>query len=212
MKLLEIVKTGIMDYEKSLGLQYELHEKRVCDKITDTLVITEHPHVFTMGRRASDSDFKIPKNEIGKTGIKIKNIKRGGEITYHGPGQLVFYIICRIENRGIKEFVHKLEEVSIKFLSDNYNIKAVRHEKHRGAWIGRKKIAAIGLEIKKNVTMHGFSININTDLKYYDLIVPCGITDMGVTSLKEITGHKADMDKTAGLIKDSFCKVFGYKL
>jgi lipoyl(octanoyl) transferase len=210
IKPVDIIKTGMIGYDESLKLQFMLHEKRALDKINDTVIIAEHPHVYTMGRRAPDSHFKIPKDKIISMGIEIKEIQRGGEITYHGPGQIVFYIISKIVNRRVKEFVHKIEETSIRFLSDNYNIKAERHPEHRGVWIGDRKITAVGLQIKNNITLHGFAVNINTDLKYYDYIVPCGIFDMGVTSLKEITGYELDTITVSSQIIKHLTEQFGY--
>ena len=144
-------------------------------------------------------------------GVKISRVNRGGEITYHGPGQIVCYVICKIKGRSIKELVYNLEEVTIRMLGDNFNIKSKRHNEHRGVWIGNNKITAIGLEIKKSVTMHGFAFNLNTDLKYYDLIVPCGITEMGVTSLAKVLGHKEDYNKVINMIIAKYCEIFNYE-
>ncbi len=207
---LDVYNIGRIDYKKSLELQYELLKKRQENKINDTLLFVLHDHIFTMGRRAKDSQFKVSKDKIKKMGIKISRINRGGEITYHGPGQIVCYNIINIKGRSIKELVNNLEEVTIRLLDDNFNIKSKRHNEHRGVWVGNNKITAIGLEIKKNVTMHGFAFNLNTDLKYYDLIVPCGISEMGVTSLAKILGHEEDNNKVINLIIKKYCEVFDY--
>jgi lipoyl(octanoyl) transferase len=210
---LDVLDIGLIEYDKALELQYKLLKKRQQNLINDTLIFVEHPHVFTLGKRATDSQIKITEDRVRELGIKICRINRGGEITYHGPGQIVCYVILNINNhnRSIRKIVHNIEEVSIQLLKENYNINSYRHEKHRGVWIKGNKITALGLEIKKGITMHGFAFNLNTDLKYYDLIIPCGIKDMGVISLNKILGVKEDKGKIKHLLLKYFVEVFMYK-
>ncbi len=209
---LDVLDVGLIEYKKSLELQYKLLKERQQNKINDTIIFAQHPHVFTLGKRAKDSQIKVSEEKVKELGITICRINRGGEITYHGPGQIVCYIILDINNHGrsIKKIVHNLEEVSIRLLKENYNISSYRHEKHRGVWIGNNKITALGLEIKKGFTMHGFAFNINTDLKFYDIIIPCGIKDMGVTSLSNLMGKKIDMNTVKDLLLKYFLEVFMY--
>ncbi len=210
---LDVLDIGLIEYDKALELQYKLLKKRQQNLINDTVIFVEHPHVFTLGKRATDSQIKITEDRVRELGIKICRINRGGEITYHGPGQIVCYVILNINNhnRSIRKIVHNIEEVSIQLLKENYNINSYRHEKHRGVWIKGNKITALGLEIKKGITMHGFAFNLNTDLKYYDLIIPCGIKDMGVISLNKILGVKEDKGKIKHLLLKYFVEVFMYK-
>lgn len=207
---LDILKLGKHDYDKTLEIQYDLLKKRQNGEIGDTLILVEHPNVITLGRNAEESNIIFSKEYLKSIGIDVFNIGRGGDVTYHGPGQIVGYPIVNFKHLklGVREFVESLEEVFIQLLKDNYNIIAGRHPKHRGVWIGDKKITAIGLSIKKWVTMHGFAFNVNTNLDNFKYIVPCGITDMGVTSLEQLIGKKSDLDKMNELVLKYFIKIF----
>jgi lipoyl(octanoyl) transferase len=145
-------------------------------------------------------------------GIDVVKINRGGDVTYHGNGQIVGYPIINIMERkmGVKEFVAVLEETFIQLLKDKYNIEAGRYPEYTGVWIGNSKITAIGLAVKRGVTMHGFAFNVNTNLEHFKLIVPCGITDKGVTSIEKLTGEKADIENINKMVLEYFCKTFQY--
>lgn len=200
-----------ISYADGLALQKELHAKRVNEEIRDTLLLLQHEHVFTLGRRGSASDILISDEECKNQGIDVFSIERGGETTYHGPGQLVGYLIINLykQERRIKEFMWTLEEVLIQTCSD-FGIQAERDEKHPGVWVGNKKIAAIGISIKNKVSMHGFAFNITTDLSFFNKIIPCGITDKGVCSLESLLNKQVDFNETRNIVEGHFRRLFMY--
>jgi lipoyl(octanoyl) transferase len=211
---LSIKDLGRREYSEALAMQRDLVEKRRTEQIQDTLIFVEHPPVITMGRRASSQDLRVTEKFLASQDVPVHHIERGGEATYHGPGQLVGYTIINLYNheRKLKEFIWKLEEVFIRFLYDKFSIEAERIKNLHGVWIGNEKIAAIGIAITNKITMHGFALNVNTDLSHFQWIVPCGIQDKGVTSLRKITGRTdLDMEVIKEDIKVYFVKIFGYK-
>jgi lipoyl(octanoyl) transferase len=211
---LTIIQPGRVPYGKALEMQYDLLAKRQEDKIKDTLILLEHDPVITMGKRGNHDDILAEKEYLKEIGTEIFEIERGGEVTYHGPGQIVGYLIINLYNhqRKIRSFVEKLEGIFIELLENTYGIKAGRDSEHTGVWVGNEKITAIGIAIKKGVTMHGFAFNINTDLSHYNWIVPCGIHDRGVTSLQKLTGRVQPIEKVQEQIVTFFCRTFGYEV
>jgi len=207
---LNVIHLGVTDYQKGLELQHDLVKKRQDNLITDTLLLLEHPPVITMGRRADNSHLKADDSFFKDKGITIHRIDRGGEATYHGPGQIVGYVIVDLNQRKgfVKQFVWEIEEVFIRLLKNEFNIDSHRDMEHRGVWVGNEKITAVGISVKRNVTMHGFAFNVNTDVSAYSWIIPCGITDKGVTSLEKLTKQKIDIENmkkiTARYFKDVF--------
>jgi len=177
---------GCVPYGEALSLQEELRAKRIEGKIDDLLLLLEHPPVFTMGRRDCEDDFISGHEEIEADGIEIVKTGRGGRVTYHGPGQLVGYFICDLNSLrlGVKDFVNAIEEICLRVLTD-FHIRASRDEKHPGIWVGKNKIAAIGLNVSHNVTQHGFALNVDCDLDAYRHITPCGIQGRWVTSMEQ---------------------------
>jgi len=210
---LNIVRLGRMDYPEALRIQELLLEKRQNSTIENTLLIVEHFPVLTIGISGKASNIIAPKDILEKAGIKVYETTRGGDVTYHGPGQIVGYPVIDLKNiqKGVKDFIILLQEVFIRLLKDEYNIAAEREEgKYTGVWTGENKITAIGIAVKKWVTMHGFAFNINTNLNHFKWINPCGITDKGVTSLEKLTGEKQDFDMLNDLTVRYFCEVFGF--
>lgn len=189
---IKILDLDLIPYIKAWEIQENFRQKRIAEEIPDHLLLVEHPPVFTIGKKDCDEDFCSSKSEIIADGIEIVKTNRGGRITYHGPGQLVGYFICKLNGLGVKEFVHNIEEVCIKTLS-NFDIKSHRDNEHPGVWIGKNKIAAIGLHVTHGVTMHGFALNVNCDLAPYRHIIACGIRDCGVTSMAESKNGSVDM-------------------
>lgn len=179
------------------------------------LLFCEHPHVITIGKHGKHENLLFQENFLKEKGVSLFQIDRGGDITYHGPGQLVGYPIFDLESYdiGLRQYIFNLEEIIIRFLA-SYNIKAERLEGAAGVWIDTtvpartRKIAAIGVRSSRFVTMHGFAFNINTDLSYFSLINPCGFVDKGVTSLEKELGHKVDMEKVKSRMKVLFEEVF----
>lgn len=214
MMNLQVVLAGLMDYQEALKMQKRLLQLRQAGKIQDILLLLEHPPVITLGKRGKDTNILMPEDLLKSKGIKIYRIDRGGDVTYHGPGQIVGYPIMDLKNHGkdIRKFVRNIEEVFIRLLKEEYNITAGRDPEHTGVWVGEEKITAIGLSIKRWVSMHGFAFNVNTNLDHFKLINPCGIIDKGVTSLEKIVGHPLNMDKVIDQVVKYFSRVFGVEV
>jgi lipoyl(octanoyl) transferase len=195
---LSVRKLGLVSYNDAWALQNELHERRIAGEIDDTLLLLEHPHVYTIGRRGTHDDVLRPDVEVVET-------DRGGQVTYHGPGQLVGYPIIDLGPAAdLVGYVRRLEDVMIGALS-RFGIEAGRDTGNTGVWVGNAKIGAIGVRVTRNVTKHGFALNVSTDLSYFAGIVPCGITDKGVTSMR-VLGSDASLDEVADVIAEEFAK------
>ena len=209
---LNVLHLGRCEYKRALDIQYDILEKRQKGKIADTLILVEHPPVITLGRNAVESNIVVPEKYLQDNGIGVFSIERGGDVTYHGYGQIVGYPIVSLRDKGIgiREFVQKLEETFIKLLKESYEIESGINPEFPGVWVGNNKITAIGLAVKRGVTMHGFAFNVNTNLEHFKLIIPCGISGKDVTSLQRITGNNIDFDKANNLVLEYFCKVFDY--
>lgn len=179
------------------------------------LLFCEHPHVITIGKHGKHENLLYQGDFLKNRGVELFQIDRGGDVTYHGPGQLVGYPIFDLESYhiGLRQYIHHLEEIIIRFLSV-YGIKAERLEVAAGVWLDTdnpaktRKIAAIGVRSSRFVTMHGFALNVNSDLSYFSLINPCGFVDKGVTSMEKELGYKVDMDKVKEKIKALFEEIF----
>ena len=204
-----ILDLGLSDYNDTWKLQKKLQSKRILGEIEDHLLLVEHPPVFTLGKNASKQHI-INNSED----VSIIQTDRGGNITFHGPGQLVCYPILDLNHykRSITWYMRELEQLIIDVL-DEYDIKASRKKGLTGTWVKDKKIAALGVRISRWVTMHGFSLNINPDLNFYKNIIPCGIKEYGVTSMAKIMGNEVpSMDEVKTKMTKHFTKNFvGYK-
>lgn len=209
---LNVLFLGRCDYDRALDIQYKILEKRQKDEIGDTLILVEHPPVITIGRNGKENNVIASEEYLEEHGIAVINTNRGGDVTYHGPGQIVGYPIIKLTKLGIgvRNFVNGLEEVFIKLLGENCNIEAGRDTENTGVWVGNEKITAIGLAVKRGVTMHGFAFNVNTILEHFLLIVPCGIIGKGVTSVQKLSGKKVDFEEMNKKVLEYFCKQFGY--
>jgi len=210
---LNIVDLGKRGYSKTLETQRELQQLRIDEKIGDTLLLVEHDAVLTMGTRGKDSNVIASKEMLSKMRIDIAWVERGGDVTYHGPGQIVGYPIINLENfdKDIRAYITRIQDVITNVLEKNFEISASKRTgEETGVWIGNEKISAIGISIKKWITMHGFAFNVNTNLSHFDLIVPCGLTGTGVTSIEKIIGKKADYEFVKEEIIKEFAGVFGY--
>jgi lipoyl(octanoyl) transferase len=210
---LNVTDCGLLDYEEALAFQKDLRAKRMAGRIPDTLVLLEHPPVITLGRRAENADVLISRETAALRGVKIVRIDRGGEVTYHGPGQLVGYLVCGLEISGgsVKRFVRQVEEALILCLEKGWGVRAGRKQEYIGVWAGEEKIAAIGLSISRRITMHGFALNINTALEHFQWIVPCGIRAKTVTSLRKILGREIPIGDVKSLLAAEIREVFGYE-
>lgn len=207
---IEVVKLGLIDYEDALAIQRKLAELRQAKLVNDILLLLEHPPLITMGKRANEKNILATKHQLDTAGIKTFISDRGGDITYHGPGQIVGYTIFDLNNYGkdIREFVRKIEYIFVRLLRSEYSIIATTDPKYTGVWVNDNKILAIGLSVKRYVTMHGFAFNVDTNLDHYALIVPCGIKDKGVTSLSHLLVQEIDLNTITDKIISEFCEVF----
>ena len=201
----QILDLGHKSYKEVWNLQKKMQLKRMNGEIGDVLILVEHDPVYTLGKNANP-DHLLQSRDIS---IDVFNIERGGDITFHGPGQLVGYPILDLSNykKSVSWYMRSLEQLTIDVLSE-FKISAKRVEGLTGVWVGDEKIAAQGVRLTKWITMHGFSININTDLSFYDGIIPCGIFNHGVTSMKEILKRTQKMEKVKLLVIDKFNQIF----
>jgi lipoyl(octanoyl) transferase len=188
----DVRRLGLVDYQAALDLQKDLVEQRKQGLIPDQLLLLEHPHVITLGARnhTSRSNLLETPEALARQGVALFETGRGGDVTYHGPGQLVGYPILELpkDRRDVHRYVRDLEEVLIQAVSD-FGVAATRIPGLTGIWVGNEKLAAIGVRISRWVTSHGFALNVSTDLSRFDLIVPCGIADKGVTSMERLLGR-----------------------
>ena len=208
----KVVDLGLMEYEKAYEVQLEYFEKRLNDEIPDTILLVEHPPVITLGKAGDVGHLLLSEEELKEKGVEFHRTTRGGDITYHGPGQLVGYPIFNLALHGkkVSQTVRKYEDALIRALSE-FGIEAGILEGFPGVWIGNKKIAALGLAIRKWITFHGFALNVNNDLTPFSYIVPCGLEGKGVISMKEVLGHEVDMDLVKGTVVEKFGEVFNIK-
>ena len=198
-----------MPYAEAHRLQQELVEKRKLDEVPDQLLLLEHPHVITLGRAANRANVLADDVTRVQRGVELFETGRGGDVTYHGPGQLIGYPIIKLapDRCDVRRYVRDLEEALIRVAAD-FGVSAGRLDGLTGVWVGDEKLAAIGIRISRWVTMHGFAFNVTTDLSYFQLIVPCGIADHGVTSLQKLLGVTVEMDAVAQSAARHFGEVF----
>jgi lipoyl(octanoyl) transferase len=209
-KALCVRDLGCQDYESTLDLQRRLVEQRKKSEISDTLILVEHDRVYTMGRNAKDKNVVMSEAELDQRGIRLIRTDRGGDVTYHGPGQLVGYPIMNIggDGRGVLWYVQKLEEVICSTL-EKFGLKGATNPHNRGVWIGNDKIAAIGVRVTRQVTMHGFAFNVAVNLDDYKGIIPCGIVGKGITSLDRFV-PSVSIDEVKKKVILEFVRVFEY--
>ena len=204
-----VEQLGLVSYADGLRLQRELVAQRKAGTVPDTLLLLEHPHVYTLGRNAKKENLLISAAQLVARGAQVFEIDRGGDVTYHGPGQLVGYPIMDLaqHRRDIAWYMRCLEEVFIA-VAGEYGIEAGRLAGAPGVWAGNDKLVALGVHISRWVTSHGFAFNVNTDLRCFDGIVPCGLRDKGVTSLQKLLGRRVEMEEVAEKVVQHFGRVF----
>jgi lipoate-protein ligase B len=196
---------GQKSYKAVWDLQKEMQQQRIKGEIDDTLILVEHDPVYTLGKNANEDHLLQSRDES----IDVFNIERGGDITFHGPGQLVAYPILDLSNykKSVSWYMRTLEQVLIDTLIE-FKITAHRNDGLTGVWVGDEKIAALGVRISRWVTMHGFALNVNPDLSFYDGIIPCGIFDHGVTSMEQLLGETQNSDNVKNMVIEKFNKYF----
>jgi lipoate-protein ligase B len=199
-----LIDFGRMEYGRALELQKELAAKRARNEIPDTLILVEHDPVITLGRKTTPSNFK-PQN------IPVFQVERGGDATYHGPGQLVGYPIVHLADHDVRRHVRNIEEALLR-TTRNYRIVGERIDGHPGIWVEGKKVASIGVAVTDWVTYHGFALNVNTDLSYFELIRPCGLDPSTMTSMKSITGKEINFEEVKARFAREWSSVTGTAL
>ena len=210
-KALTYLDLGFIDYKEAWDIQKEIFSLRISGGTSDVLLLLEHPNTYTLGKTANRQNLKGTDEYLKENQISVYDIDRGGDITYHGPGQLVGYPIIDLNSwyKDSHKYLRTLEEVIIRTCR-HYNLMCERNAKYTGVWINNRKIAAIGVKISHWVTMHGFAFNVNTNLKLFDGIIPCGINDKTVTSLKEELNKDIDIQEVKLLLLKNFEEIFNY--
>ena len=201
---------GRVDYANALELQRTLVQQRREGVIADQLLLLEHPHVITLGTSSKSDHILLDPDQRALLGIELFETGRGGDVTYHGPGQLVGYPILDLkpDRRDLHRYIRDIESALMRALSD-YDVAAHRREGLTGVWVADEKVAAIGVRVSSGwITSHGFALNVNTDLAYFDSIVPCGIREYGVTSLARVLGRDVDMHDVRARVASRFAEVF----
>lgn len=208
---LKILNLGRTDYVDTWRLQRQLVSDRAANKIPDTLLITEHDPVITKGRGTDAANLLVSPEKLQEMGVALFEVERGGDITFHGPGQLVAYPIISLSSRDkdAHKYLRELEQVVIDTLA-NLGLTGTTKQGLTGVWIGDTKVCAIGVGVSRWITYHGLALNLNTDMKYFKLITPCGITKYPVGSLAEIAGKPFHHDSVASSLINSIAKIFGY--
>lgn len=209
---LDVVRPGRVPYNEAYELQQDLQAKRIEGDIPDTLLLLEHPPVITVGKRGKEGDVLLSPDMLAAQGVELYETNRGGEVTYHGPGQIVGYLLFDVADHGkdLHRFVTDLEQVFIDLLRGEYGIEARRDPDHTGVWVENEKITAIGIAVRKWVSMHGFAFNVSTNLDHFSLIVPCGIRDKGITSLNRLLPGPTDIREVQDRIIEYILKIYGF--
>ncbi len=202
---------GMIDYKDAWDLQKSVHQLRVENKIDDVLFLLEHTHTYTLGKTADKENLVGDKKYLDENKISVYDIDRGGDITYHGPGQIVGYPIISLTNwkQDTHKYLRAIEEVIIKVCSE-FDLQGSRVDKYTGVWLDDRKICAIGIKVSRWITMHGFAFNVNTDLKLFSGIIPCGITDKDVTSLNRELKKEISLNEVKEKIIHHFDVIFNY--
>jgi lipoate-protein ligase B len=205
------INLGLLDYEKCLQLQHKIVKLKE-DNFPDLFILVEHPPVITLGHRGKRENILISEEELKKRNILKLKIERGGDVTYHGYGQLVGYPIIKLTDYKLKirEFIEKLEEIIILTLG-YYGIHGSRNSLNHGVWIENNKIASIGIAMKRWITFHGFALNVNTDISEFNMIKACGLDNAGVISMKKINDKQFSLSEVSGIICNNFAKIFNVK-
>jgi lipoyl(octanoyl) transferase len=202
---------GLIDYKEAWDLQKSVHQLRVENKIDDVLFLLEHPHTYTLGKIADKENLVGDKKYLSDNKISVYEIDRGGDVTYHGPGQIVGYPIISLTNwkQDTHKYLRAIEEVIIEVCSE-YRLAGSRVDKYTGVWIEDRKICAIGIKVSRWITMHGFAFNVNTDLNLFNGIIPCGISDKDVTSLNRELKKEISLNDVKEKIIHHFDEIFNY--
>lgn len=206
-----LLDAGLLGYAPALELQQFLCLERQQDQRADSLLLLEHTPVITLGQSGGLEDLLMTAEALRMKGVELFDSNRGGRATFHGPGQLVAYPIIKLPNSDLHAYLWKLEEVILRLLAQ-WGIPAQREECYPGVWVDKEKIAAVGVAVSSGVTMHGLALNVNTNLAFFDLIVPCGISDRGVTSMQRQLGRPVPMEAVKQAFTRCFSEVFNLQV
>jgi len=204
---IHLIRMGRVPYRYALRLMQRMADARRRDDIGDALLLIEHPPVFTLGCAGGTEDLRVPRDHLRQLGIEVVQTERGGRVTYHGPGQLVAYPILKLPNDDLHDYLWKLEQVALDVLAE-WGIVAERVERHPGVWIGRDKIAAVGVAVQDRVTTHGLALNVDPDLTHFQLIVPCGLLNRGVASMRAVLNRPVALEAVERSFAAAFSRVF----
>jgi lipoyl(octanoyl) transferase len=209
----QVIQSGLVAYNEALQLQKETVALRRASTIPDTLLLLEHPPVITLGRNAKKENLLLSMEQLKAHGVQVFETDRGGDVTYHGPGQIVGYPILDLtqHRRDLSWYMRSLEEVFIRVAQD-FGINAGRSPGAPGVWVRNDKLVAMGVHVARWITSHGFAFNVNTDLSHYQWIVPCGLPGKGVTSLEKLLGRTVDMELAVERVIARFGEVFGLEM
>jgi lipoate-protein ligase B len=211
MTTAQIQDLGVIPYEPAWQLQRELLEQRVDDKIADRFLLCEHTPVITMGKSGKQKNLLVSADELRRRGVDYFEVERGGDLTYHGPGQLVGYPIFKLARlREVQGFVRKMEESIIRSLA-SFDVVGERRSDHPGVFVGGAKVASIGAAVRRGVTYHGFALDVCTDLSYYMLINPCGMPEVAVTTIAREANREISVADVKPVIRSAFEDVFGLR-
>jgi len=207
-----IVDLGTVAYQEAWDLQHKIHEAKQAGLEADVLLLLEHPHVFTLGKNAKKENILVSESALKDEGIDCVSIERGGDVTYHGPGQLIGYPIFFIEARKLKvvDFVDRLEEVMIRVLQ-SYGLPAERNPLNRGVWVKSSKLGFVGIALRRGITLHGFALNVAPKLSYYNMIYSCGLKGVEIVSLSSLLRKSISMEEVKKKTIASFEDVFALK-
>jgi lipoate-protein ligase B len=210
---LQVEWRGRESYAVTWERQRELHAARRAGQAPDMLVLVEHEPVITLGKHGESANLMVSEDHLRSLGFEFHRVERGGDITYHGPGQLVGYPILSLRDRGLtpREYVNRLEQVLIDTVAE-YGVETARVHGMTGIWHGDEKVAAIGVAIRGGVTFHGFALNVNPDLSHFGLIVPCGITGRQVSSIARLTGTDPGLDAVRSVCLGQFTRIFDFEV
>jgi lipoyl(octanoyl) transferase len=207
-----LIAPGVVRYAEAYEAMHRLAERRARQEIPDTLLLLEHPPVYTAGRRTDPADVLLGEEEIHRTGAEFHAVDRGGSVTFHGPGQIVGYPIVHLGKApDVIGYLRRVEEVIIRACAD-LGVAVGRSEGHTGVWAGNRKVCAIGVRVSRAVTLHGFALNCNTDLAWFGAVVPCGLRERGVTSLTELAGREIRVPEATPAVVARFQEVFGHPI
>ena len=209
---IDVIRLGLVPYMEAWEFQRRLHQEVADGRRPDTLLLLEHSHTYTLGRRGRDEDILIGEAVLDQLGIEVHHTDRGGEVTYHGPGQLVGYPIIDLRRwgGGPLKYVRALEQMIAEALAE-FGIEGASEGSPTGVWVKDRKVAAIGVKVGRRVTTHGFALNVSTDLSYFEHIVPCGMPSARVTSVSRELGRTVGVDEVIPVVTQKFGRVFGFE-